>query len=803
MLGSYIKTSARSIVRNSLFSSINIVGLAISMSVGLLMIVMLSDLFSYDKFHENGDRIWRITSNYQFLDQKEDAGYASTSLKAGLAVKETFTGIEDVAIFGDRFDGDVKYGDKTVVLTGHWANESVFNVFTFPMLAGNPKTALKDPYSVVVTETTAKKLFGDVDPMGKSLQLLDDDHDKNVDYVVTGVVKDVPRFSHVRFDVLMSLSTHENIGRDRKESDLKWDDMWNYHVYLLLPEHPNLEALQSNLDALSERENKTVKNTTIALSLQSLNDIAFGEDKYNEIGSTMVDSNVWMIGVLTFVVILSACFNYTNLSIARSLRRSREVGIRKVVGALKGHVLAQFVTEAVIIALLALVFSFVIFMLFKPYFLSLNENYGEMLRLELSLKVIGYFILFAVGVGIMAGFFPALFFARLNAIKVLKNMSSGKFRNVVLRKVLIVAQFTISLMFITATIIGYKHYKEILAFDLGFNTENVLNIDLRGNKPELLMKELQELPEVKQQSLAGLITSVGWYWGTVIKYNDPHDSVFGNHTYIDENYIPLLEMKLLAGRNFEHRKDSAKESEVIVNEQTLKRFNIGNNDPQKAIGEILTVGGLKLQIIGVVNDFQYGRSTDKKPREIALRYISDNARYLNVKITSTDLPATMAKIETIWRKVDNVHPIEARFYDENIEQAYLEYSSKIKIIGSLSFLAICIASIGLLGMVVFTTETRLKEISIRKVLGASESNLIFLMSKGFLLLLAIATVIAIPATRFYFVKYALSDYTDDAPSSIVELVIGVLSIITLALTLIAFQTHKVARTNPAEVLKNE
>jgi ABC-type antimicrobial peptide transport system permease subunit len=603
--------------------------------------------------------------------------------------------------------------------------------------------------------------------------------------------------------MLASLSTRAITQKDNKR-ELAWDNIWDSYVYLLLPERTDLKNLQATLHTIGIKEDQTVKNTTIKLDLQPFSKIALGEELNNSIGPVMGSSNVWMIGVLSFIVILSACFNYTNLSIARSLRRSREVGIRKVVGALKSHVMGQFIVESVMISLFALLFSFGLFVLVKPYFLSLDYQYREMLRLDLSAPVIGYFVLLAVFVGIMAGFFPALFFARVDAIRVLKNISSVRvFKNITMRKALIVAQFTISLMFIAATIIGYKHYKQVLAFDLGFNTENVLNINLHGNKAELLAKELAEMPEVKDISKSALITSVGSYWGALMKYIDSQDSSFVYYNAIDEHYLPLHGHKLLSGRNFSAQTENAEESEVIVNEKVLKRFNIGNGDPQKALGEIVTVNKKKVQIIGVMKDYHYGRSTDTEMKEVIFRYAPKEAGYINAKVISTDWPATLAKIQRAWKKIDNVHPLEATFYDEQIEKAYSDFSAKIKVIGSLAFLAICIASIGLLGMVVFTTETRLKEISIRKVMGATDGNLVFLLSKGFLWLLGISALIALPFTHFFFIRYALDEYADRAPIAITEVIIGVAAVMAIAFLMIGSQTLKIARTNPATVLKNE
>jgi ABC-type antimicrobial peptide transport system permease subunit len=801
MINSYIKISGRIILRNRLFSSINIVGLGISMAIGLLLISMLTDMSKYDRFHEHHEQIYRVISRYKYLEREDPSYYASTSLRVGKAIRESIQGVEKITVLHGGLSGDVKGGEKTVPLSGFWADESLFEVFSFTLSSGDPSTALKNPFTVVITESTAKKLFGDTNALGKTI-VCPIQKEKR-EFIVTGIVQDVPVFSHMRFDILASLSTREITEKENK-NEVAWDNIWNAYTYILLPKGTDLKNLQANLDALAIDENKTVRNTTIKLSLQPLTKIALGQEMNNSIGPVMAGSNVWMISVLSFIVILSACFNYTNLSIARSLRRSREVGIRKVVGALRSHVMGQFVVEAVMISLFAFLFSFGLFVLLKPYFLSLNDGYRSMLLLDISPEVVLYFILLAILVGITAGFLPAIFFARVNAIQVLKNIASvGGFRNFTIRKALIIVQFTISLMFITATIIGYKHYKKILASDLGFETENVVNIRLFGNKAELLKKELTEMPEVKGLSASMIITSIGHYYGTTMKYKDPHDSTGVHYNSVDEYYIPLHGHKLIAGRNFTPRPDSVTESEVIVNEKVLKRFNIGNGDPLKALGETLTVDGKPMQIIGVIKDFHYGKSTDPEKKEVIFRYASAKAEFINAKVSVTDWSETFSKIENAWKKIDNVHPLEATFYDEQIAQSYGDFSSRLKVIGSLSFLAICIASIGLLGMVVFTTETRLKEISIRKVLGASEGNLVYMLSKTFLVLLAIATFIALPSTHLFFVKFVLDDYADGASLPWYELMVGVLTVVATAFVMIGSHTLKAARTNPAEVLKNE
>jgi len=796
MLGSYLKTSQRSLVRNKLFSFINIFGLAVSMSVGLLVISFINDLLSYDDFQTKKDRTYRIISTYQTPEQPP-MDLASTSVKVGQKIRERVAGVENVTILRNGFGGNATVGEKTIPFDALWADASFFRVFTFPLLEGDSATALKDPYSLVLTEKMAKKLFSDVDPLGKTV------HIDTLDYTVTGIAKDVPHLSHLRFEALVSFATADIHMARNDPNFYGWDNIWQNYVYITLPEHGNIAPVQTILAKLNKQENAAFKNRSFTVSLQPFDEIALGRRLQNAIGPTMIPLVVWILVGLAVVIMLSACFNYTNLSIARSLRRSREVGIRKVIGALKMHVMGQFMAESVIIALLALVFSFGLFLFLRTQFLGLDQFISNLVSLNLSLRVILWFIALAIVVGLVAGFLPAVFFARINPIQVIKDVSVLRvFRRVTMRKVLIVMQYTISLIFITTTIIGYSQYRSFLTLDLGFSTENILNIKLLGNKGDVLTKELASLPAVTEVAKSQLVTSLGSAGGTTMKYKNPQDSAVVWHNMVDEHYLPIHKHKLLAGKNFSLRPKHGEESEIIVNEQVLKRFNIAHRNPQKALGEIVTVDGKKLAIVGVLKDFHY--ETVQSPiKPVMFRYSADPGGYLNVKISSTDLPATMAQIEKVWNKIDKVHPMEAKFYDDQIEEAYRSFSVILKVIGFIAFLAICIASLGLFGMVVFTTETKLKEISIRKVLGASEEKLVFTLSKGLLSLLAVSALVALPITYLFFTNVVLTNFAYHQPIGLSDLLIGSLIVVLVAMVLIGSQTLKAARVNPAHVLKSE
>ncbi|MBD0255445.1 MAG: ABC transporter permease [Cytophagales bacterium] len=804
MIGSYIKTSARNLMRNKLFSSINVVGLATSMSVGLLLIAFVLDLRSYDRFHQHGERIYRITN--VLTSNGEQSKFASTSIKAGKLIREKVTGVEDVAIVRSGFSQDAQVGGNILTIKGLWAEPSLLRIFTFPMLEGNPDRALHDPYSIVLTETAARKLFGNESALGKTIRF------DTLAYQVTGVMQDVPFFSHIDFEALVSLSTAGQLSKNDKNFE-KWTRMESSYVYLLLPPTADMASIQSQLDAIAAEENRAQENLKIQLELLPLYKIVVGEnlrDMRGPVRRHMPPVVLWILGGLALVVILSACFNYTNLSIARGMRRFKEVGLRKAIGAGKSQIRQQFLAEAIMISLAALLLSFFIFLALRPQLINLAPEMQRTVKLELTPAMVMAFIVFSVTVGAIAGFMPAIFFSKVSAINALRNVSSVKvYKHVTLRRALVVIQYTFTLIFITTTAIGYVQYKNILAFDLGFNTANILNIDMQGNKPDALLKELSEMPEVTALSRSFIITSVGNYWGGYMKYKESRDSalVFTNH--VDENYLTLHEYKLVAGRNFIERPTTAKAvREVIVNEQVLKRLNITAGDPGKAIGEEIMFSnvegnGRRMTIVGVMKDFHYGKVENIIEPVAFMFWTPEDKGIINAKIQSPHMPATLAKIESAWKKIDRVHPFQAKFYDQAIEDAYSELSSMIKIIGLLSFLAISIASMGLFGMVVFTTETRLKEISIRKVMGASSGNLIFLLSRGFLVLLSIAALIALPVTYFFFKNVVLTNFPYHTPVQIAELLAGLLAVLLIAFIMIGSQTLKAARSNPAQVLKSE
>lgn len=801
VLHNYLKTSTRTIYRNKLFSGINIIGLAISMSVGLLLIAFIAELKSYDKFHRDYDRIYRVMNMHQRL--KEDPNpYASTSVLAARKIADQATGIESQATIRAYWDKDVKVGDKTVPLEGIWADEGFFKVFTWTVLSGDPATALKDLNSLVLTAKSAEKLFGTTDVVGK--QVLVD----TLNFTVTAVIANPPLQSHLRFDMAGSFITIDTKRlADKDRNWMKWDNMWQNYVYLKLLPGVRPADLDPVLARISDEGNKTIENETITIHLQPLDQVVLGPDMSNQIGPNFDERMTWILGGLAIIVILSACFNYTNLSIARALRRTREVGVRKVIGATRAQVRTQFLFESVFISFIALLISFGLFVWLRPGFISLDRVFNDLVTLQPGWPTYVYFAFLALFVGLMAGMTPAFFFSKLNSASILKDASRVKlFGHLGMRKALIVFQYTLSLGLIVAVSMGYRQYSYSLAFNLGFTTENIFNVELQQNRSDVVMQALSQVPGVVDVSRSMYVPCTGMSWTGNIRYKDPTDSATLYYNYVDSSYLRVHQIELLAGRTFRPGpKNNVREAGIIINQKAL-RF-MGLTDPNDAVGAEVRIDGEAVTVIGVVRDFHH--NTLNNPIDnFAFRYYSPDlpARWggvVNLKVKTNNPQLLVGDLESAWKKLDTVHPFKGLFYEEKIQKAYDHLAGMMKIIGFLAFLAISIASLGLLGMVVFTTETRLKEISIRKVMGASEGNLVVLMSRGFLILLCVAGLIAIPVTYLLFDQVVFSSITYRAPVGLLDLLGGSMVVVLVAVLAIGSQTLRVARVNPATTLRNE
>ena len=791
MFSHHIKISRRSIARNKIFSSINIIGLSISMAVGLVVISFLNEIYSYDNFHEKRDRIYRIVNQYGETGQ-EAQNYATASYKAGQMLENQYSGYENIVYIEKGLKGDLAKDESDAVLVekGFYASADFFKVFSFELLQGNPNIVLSRPNTIVLTASLASKLFKEQEAIGSLVRM------KGKQFTVTGIVADPPKNSHIQFNAIGSFAT---VLEDNKEDSYfhDWENIWNTYVYLLLPDDKNYKPLFSNLREIGKAENAKVSHYQIELGLQSMGEIFPSERRYNQLGIFMRLETVRWFSILAIVIILSACFNYANLSIARTLKKVKEVGIRKVIGAGRLQLMMQFLSEAVMISLIALSIASVLFVLIRPEFLSMNRDIERTVTLAINTKIVVLFILFAVVVGVVAGLVPAWIISKTKLLDVLKGISVSKSKSRFHpKKLLLGFQFSLSIAFTILVIASFRQYQFALNFDLGFDTTNILNVEVQKNDPDVIQTEFEQLPDVVSVSKSNYVPSIGGLFADYAKYEDRSDSSLVFNLQIDENYIENFDHQLLAGGNFEV--DNNLKS-VIVNEEFLKRFNISS--PDNAIGESIIFSRRPHTIVGVVQNFHYGTlETDIKPFAFVK---SDRVRFVNLKINSANILQTMDRLKAEWTKIDKVHPFKAFFYEDQIERAYRKLSTMLKSLGLLSVIAVSVSILGLLGMAVFDTESRMKEIAIRKVLGASITNLFTLLSTHFVVLFLIGIAIALPSAYLIFNELIVGKALYQTELDIIEIASGVLGILVLAVITISSQTIKGASSNPVENLRNE
>lgn len=818
MFKNYFKSSLRSLKKNTLFSAINMVGLAISMSVGILMILFLSELSAVDDFHAHKDDIYRVTSSEVRGTQNQMVKTASSSYYMGLQLETQVPGIEKTLILQDsRVSFDLKAGEKATPITGFYAGASFFDVLSFKLLQGNPETALAEPNGLVLTQSAAKRLFGDSDPLG---QLVSAEQDRflqtgataGVDFkegIVTGVMQDPPHNSHLQFEMLISLSTLD-LRAVREERDIKNNPgSTNYSVYLVLNERAKKAEIEKAMERILTEYNTSRVDNPLVHNLQPMNTF-ITSDTYHSTAPSFSQEKIYLMAGLTLIVLLSACFNYTNLSLARALRRSKEVGIRKVTGASRFQVFAQFMVEAILLSVLAMIAGLILFQFIRPGILNLAptslQGY-DMFTLSVSPVHLLYFLLFAVVVGAVAGFLPALFHSKLRAGVLFKEAGKVKlFSGINLRKLLIVFQFTLSIGLIMCAVLINNQYKFALSYDLGYTTDEIITIDIKGDYIDLLENEYAQLSEVVETSKSTWVLGVGGDGlnAGMIQPEDRKGRAISLINHIDERYMGMHELDFLAGDNFLAPLAQGETARyVIVNQGLLNELGLGS--PEASLGKTLWCNGQKVTIQGVVKDMVTIGLTKKFLESFVFMQTNQPDQYktLNIKIQSHDLRDIFDRLEAIYAAHDPVHPFKAALYNDKITASYESDRATRTIISFLAFLAISISTLGLLGMAVFTTETRMKEISIRKVLGASISHLMILLSRSFLLLIVVAGLIAIPLTLHIVDTQVLNNFWQRAETGVLEAVSGLLIVLLIGILTIGWQIRQAAIKNPADLLRND
>lgn len=806
MFVNYLKTAFRSLWRHRFFSFINVFGLAVAMALSMVIIMLVADQLSYDRYNTKRDRIYRINSIPTGAKGEERSETATTTLPLKQELLENYTGVEKavriVRGFGNRW---IDIGQNiNIPVAGYFADPEILELFEYELEYGDSRTALIEPYAVVLTKKAAKKLFKQENPLGETFKVGDEGP-----YKVTGVLKDNHNKSHIVFDALASLSSVNSLETQAKR-EKNLDNWYNYTsgwIYVLLEKGKTTADIQKHLTSIEKKYFTVLPNpdiqSKIKYSFQSLMSITPSAFINNPIGPFLPWIFVYFFIGLAGVVLLTSCFNFTNLSIARSLTRAREIGVRKVTGAMRWQLFVQFLSESVIVALLALIGAMIMLIILKPLMLELS--FAQILKWELEANYFVFisFIVFAVFVGILAGIFPAVVLSGFQPIKVLKGLSSMRLLSGMrLRKTLLVLQFTFSLVFILSVIVVFDQLQLFLRADHGFNMAKKIVVGLSDTSPEALKIELLNYNNIESVTAVSHVPAAGQSYGENYKRTlDEKEWTDLLYYSTDEDYLRNLEIPLVAGRYFEANDGASNKNFIVLNEKAAETFHFSS--PQEALGEeiIFQKDSSHKQIIGVVKNYNHQMLMEKM-EPLALINNPEEYNLLQVKYTGTYEEAGKS-IETAWAKINPTLKVDYKDFDAEVHKFYdILFGDLVSILSVISFLAITISCLGLLGMATYATETRIKEISIRKVLGSSNGSLIYLLSKGFVSLLLIAIVLAIPSA--YFINNLwLEQIPYHVSVDMVTIVLGVFILIIFGIVTIGSQAWRATFVNPVENLKNE
>ncbi len=815
MLKNYFKVGIRNILKYKMFSFINVFGLAAAMSVCMLIILMLADQKSYDQFHEDKDQLYRVIGN----PIKGSVPYATVPMPLAKTLLEEYPGIQAATFMRRGLGGDATFKKKTVELRGYFTDNNFFQIFSFPLVKGDRATALSTPNSIVLSTEKAYQLFNTDNPIGKhvkfddrGLSLLDFDGDRPPvslgEFTVVGVIDLEKNKSHIEFDAIASISTLPLLYKEELLSDISenWEYYWGGYTYLKLKDEATSASLDAALASIADRnylnvdELKDEEIRDFRFTAQSINDITPGILVNNETTFRLPEIAYYILSLLALVIMIMACLNYTSLSIARSLTRMKEIGVRKVTGATRKSLIYQFLTESIITVMIALVVASLMLYFIKEAFMDLWFNKYLNFELSSSLSVYAIFILFALIVGVIAGAYPALFLSKRPPVFALKSQvtPSGKWG---MQKVLNVSQFVVSLVFIVTSMVIYNQFKHYTEFEYGFDSENLINIPLQSNDYDVLINELSTVSGVTAISACDNIPATGTTNITELKNRvEELDPFVMLQLNVDDQFIANLDLKVIAGKPFSEISDD--NTHVLINESAIDK--LGYQSAQEAIGELWTKKtGQTVQIIGVVRNFRASLLINGD--EIRPLVLANNAaefNYLNVRISGTNPSVVIQDLEQKWKEIDPIHDFEYEFFDTELANTNLAIFDVVTIIGYISFLAILIACLGMLGMATYTTERRTKEVGIRKVLGAAEMTIVFILSKSFLKLLTISVLIAAPLS-YLFNSFWLDNLPNRVDFGFDTVLIGSLLMLALGLITIGSQTLRAAKQNPVESLKDE
>lgn len=796
ILSNYFKVGFRNLLKNRSFTAINVLGLSVSMAVCLVIILMINDQLSYDRWQVNGDKTYRFTHiNYDDIN----VPMATVPMPLGEEMKEKFAGFEHMVTFRRGFDGEVLQNGKAIEIQGYFTEPSLFKLFSFELERGNPITALSEPNSIVLRKDIAEKFFKDQDPIGQSLEV----GNRGI-YQVTGVLKEFPGKTHIEFESLVSMSSLQNLEKQDilSTSIGNWENGNVSWTYFNLRDGYTLESLEGYLAEAAETHYEADSDERQEFRVQKMTEITPGPLYGNQIGAGMPSFFVIGLGILAVLIIVCATFNYTNLSAARALTRTKEVGVRKVMGARKSQLTIQFIVESILVSVLSLIVAIGLLQLLIPAFEGLQVSSLLEWELKIDLKAYLQFFGFSVILGLITGIFPALYLSSFKPIQAMKKtLTNSKLSRLSLRKALIVTQFVISILLIVSSMLVYKQIKFMVDTDYGYAKENIFNIRMQGQSFSKLEIELEKLPFVERVSATNNIPNTGMHAIREVKRSGEEEFFDINYFNVDEDYISNLKLELIAGSEFIKGKESINRSSAIINETAVAKF--GFESAIDAIGQqfIGEEDSVSTTIMGVVKDYNFMvLYMDIQP--MMLTYNPNNFPIAQVKISGFDMVEELTAIEAVWDEFDPNHEIDMNAFQSDIDEFNAFFYDILYIVGLIAILSISIAGMGLLGISTYAIQIRMKEVSIRKVLGASVKGLIFLLSKSLGIMLTISFIIGF--TLAYLANNVwLNQFAYRTSFGIDIFLMTMLSMVGIGVMTIGWQAWRATSANPATTLRDD
>ncbi len=804
MFLNYLKIAYRSLLKYKGYALINLVGLSLGLTAGVLIMMYVLDEVSFDKFHTNKDRLYRVNTSFTTPESGNESANETNGWPIGKVLEKDFPEVEKVLYTRSANFLLINHGDKRIRQKNHFASPEFFTMFSFPLLKGNTTTALLEPYSIVISEEMERKYFPQGDALNKTLIMAD-----TLNMVVTGVMANIPANSHIQADMLISFSTYPALN-----TQFSYEDGWgniNMRNYILLKEGTDFKLFASKAkDIYMNRVGEMMKNWGVSayVLFEPMPDIYLKTKSGNGMGPVGSIDRIYLVSGIAVFVILLACINFVNLATARSVYRAREVGLRKVVGSTRNGLIAQFLSESFVLTMISLFFALVLMGLSLPYFNQMIGKNYQLLSLA-NLSIVMGTVILVVMVSLLAGYYPALIMSALKPVEVLKGKMHTSARGVMLRRCLVIFQFVISVALVTGTWIVLDQLTYMQKQKLGFDKDEIFIINaarVNSSNPqafEAFKDQLASLAMVNGVSYTNAVPGNPGWMGQVAyaEGKSGEDAVSVEYMAVDDNYLAVLGLELIAGRAFDKQRAADLKEGLILNETAVSVF--GWSSPEEALGKKITSpsGTPQGEVIGVVKDY-HQLGLQQKIGPMTMDYAPNYSYLYAIKFKAANTQELIASLHELWTKTFPGFDFNYFFLDQDFERQYQSEQRLANVFALFAGITMVIAMIGLLGLVSFMVVARTKEIGIRKVLGADVFSIAGILSKEFVVLVLVANLIAFPLT-WYFANEWLQTFAFRMSVNPMLFVATTAMAIVITLSVVSFQTIKAALTDPVTALRYE